>query len=702
MLVGNAATSGSLNLWKQDIAVTPNTDYVLSFYAVSLAGSTSSLLFGIYTGCYRSGADISVPFETTNCLWNRYSFQFNSGNNTVIPLAIRNISAAASGNDIAIDDIVVYACASVSNPPFIVANTPVWRGITNTWFNQDNWGSSCGVPSCALDVVIPQIPSNRFYPVIDNTGANARNVDIWSGARLTINSGFNLNVCGDLTATGTLTANGNSTITFTGSQNPASLTGTLTGSNKPVHLVVNKTNPTDTVKMTVPVELAGNLTITQGQFKTNAHSLKIAGNFSNSGTFHPSTGTVEFNGTGNQSISQTGTGSFYNLKNNNSSPTQTLTFNPAATIVSNQLDLTSGQAVTAGGNVISVTNSSSNSVINYGTNGYVRGNLRRSVSGTGSYDYPVGDATRYQLLNLGITSALTGTSSVTGSFSGSTPGGSSPTLTEAGKYYEYVCQNGYWTLTPDAQPSGGSFNLIINPVGFVCQGPYQTLAKRANSGAAWTFGGSTPVSFTQRNGFTSFSEIAQVDAEEPLPLDLVSFYGVWRNQRTELTWTTVNERDHDHIVLERSFDGANFTELARFAASAINGQTYQYSDREPGRVNYYRFKQVATNGSFAFSQVIRLSRNGETDALARLLPNPASKSGRLQLEFTSQGSEQVTLSITDLAGKKMLEQRVSAQAGHNMVDLGNALALPKGWYTLQLSGSGPQSADRHPLRFVLE
>lgn len=704
MLVGNAATSGTLNLWTQNIPVLPNRDYVLTFNAASLAGATSSLLFGIYTGCYRTGADISVPFETVNCVWNKYSFQFNSGNNTTIPLSIVNISAQASGNDIAIDDIVIYQCASVISPPFNVANAPVWRGISSDWFNIDNWGTTCSLPTCADDVYIPLMPSNRVYPAINAAEANAKSISILPGARLSVNSGGNLNVCGGFENLGTLTSNTNSSITFSGNSNPTEIKGAISGANKLGSIIINKTNITDTVKLAANAEITSNFTIIRGQFKAKGFSMKVGQDFSNAGTFIHGNNTVEFNGSSNGIVSRTGTGDFYNVLINKTSASNTVTFSPAVTTIQNQLNLTSGIAVTTETNEISVTNSATNSVLNHSANSYVNGRIRRAVSGAGSHDFPVGDATRYQLVNLNATSSLVGTSDILGFFTGTTPGGTLPNLLEDTRLYESVCENGFWTLTPNAQPSAGAYNLTINPVGFFCPGPYQTVGKRANSGAAWTFGGSTAVSATQRDGYTSFSEFAQLDAEEPLPITLVSFFGKWKNQNVELNWTTASEKDNDFFLVERSFDGSTFETIGRvnIKNAVSDANSYRFDDNTPGSgLNVYRLKQFDSDGKFSYSKNITLTRNGAAD-FVKLLPNPGTLDDAIRIQILACAGEEYKIQIVNMAGKTVNSKLINTQAGLNEVEILSKNQLSQGIYTVHFTGINENASDHLPIKLIIQ
>jgi hypothetical protein len=432
--------------------------------------------------------------------------------------------------------------------------------------------------------------------------------------------------------------------------------------------------------------------------------MKVGQDFSNASTFIHGNNTVEFNGSSNGIASRTGTGNFYNVLINKISASNTVTFNPALTTIQNQLNLTSGIAVTTGSNEISVTNSATNSVLNHSANSYVNGRIRRAVSGAASYDFPVGDATRYQLVNMNATSSLVGTSNILGFFTGTTPIGALPNLLENTRLYERVCDNGFWTLTPNAQPSAGAYNLTINPVGFTCPGPHQTIGKRANSGAAWTFGGSSDVSATQRNGYTSFSEFAQIDAEEPLPVTLVSFFGKWKSQNVELNWTTASEKDNDYFLVERSFDGSHFETIGRVNSknAESDANSYRFDDKNPGSgLNIYRLKQFDTDGKFTYSKNITLTRNGATD-FVKLLPNPGNFNEAVRIQILAAANEEYKIILVDMAGKTLVSKVVNTQAGLNELELSSKNELPQGMYTVHFMGINENASDHLPIKLIIQ
>jgi hypothetical protein len=150
-LVGNGATGGSINIWQQNIAVTPNRNYVLTFNAANL--NNSILAFATFFNCFQVGANVDNP-GVENCNWAKYSVQWNSGAYTTLNMAIRNVGLAAGGNDIVVDDISFYECIDPVLYPS--GDAFVWRGFTTDWFNGDNWGS-CTAPTCIDEMLRYQL-----------------------------------------------------------------------------------------------------------------------------------------------------------------------------------------------------------------------------------------------------------------------------------------------------------------------------------------------------------------------------------------------------------------------------------------------------------------------------------------------------------------------------------------------------------------
>jgi hypothetical protein len=146
-----------------------------------------------------------------------------------------------------------------------------WLGNhSGDWFDTRNW--TCpGIPIQTSNVVIPSGSPNM--PVINSIGAVCNSLTIGNGASLTINGNNTLNIYSNINNEGSLNISAGSTISFLGNTQIVS------------------TNPISIGN----IEIAGNLTGTSGE-------MNIAGNWSGNGTYAHNGGTVNFNGSGVQTI----------------------------------------------------------------------------------------------------------------------------------------------------------------------------------------------------------------------------------------------------------------------------------------------------------------------------------------------------------------------------------------------------------------
>jgi hypothetical protein len=165
-----------------------------------------------------------------------------------------------------------------------------WTGASDTrWNNPANWNTTV-------------VPGNADTVIIGKTGSNDLSLEVSpTCASFTVNSSNNvsfnsqvLTLTGNYTNNGTVNGNG-STIVFGG-------TTTTSGSG---------------------TNYWGNVTINASSTLTaaSASTFYVAGNWTDNGTFAPSTGTINFDGTAAQSITKSGGETFYNLSVNNTAAT---------------------------------------------------------------------------------------------------------------------------------------------------------------------------------------------------------------------------------------------------------------------------------------------------------------------------------------------------------------------------------------------
>lgn len=80
-----------------------------------------------------------------------------------------------------------------------------------------------------------------------------------------------------------------------------------------------------------------------------------------------------------------------------------------------------------------------------------------------------------------------------------------------------------------------------------------------------------------------------------------------QGQKIELKWTTSNESNMSHFIVERSTDGKNFTNAALVFAygNTAGASTYSFSDKVAESVTgavYYRFFSVDNKGKAQLSE----------------------------------------------------------------------------------------------------
>lgn len=138
-----------------------------------------------------------------------------------------------------------------------------------------------------------------------------------------------------------------------------------------------------------------------------------------------------------------------------------------------------------------------------------------------------------------------------------------------------------------------------------------------------------------------------------LPLDLLAFTVVKENGNTAgLNWTTTNEINSSHFVIERMVNGSGQWQAIGIVNTTGNGSSsvnnYYFKDAQPASgVNYYRLKQVDEDNKYKYSPV-RLVSFGGIVSLS-VYPNPADDYAIIQ----GQGLLPGNIHIYDALGQQV-------------------------------------------------
>ena len=166
----------------------------------------------------------------------------------------------------------------------------------------------------------------------------------------------------------------------------------------------------------------------------------------------------------------------------------------------------------------------------------------------------------------------------------------------------------------------------------------------------------------------SVNELALSDELKTLPL-------LWgpvqaRRQQTgvEVIWSTRQEQQVMHFVVERSTNNREWTEVSEAieARNQPDEQHYDFTDLSaPVGRTYYRIRQHDLTGTIYYSPVVSVS--GE-DVLLALYPNPATEGFRLLINNSMQI---VQVDLFDIRGARI-----------------KSWSKAESWYSLQSLAAG--------------
>ena len=186
-----------------------------------------------------------------------------------------------------------------------------------------------------------------------------------------------------------------------------------------------------------------------------------------------------------------------------------------------------------------------------------------------------------------------------------------------------------------------------------------------------------------------------------LPLHLVNFEAKKDGDRsTYLNWSTVNEINTSHFMVQRSTDKKAWETIGKVDAAGNSQlvENYDFMDHNvyngiDSRLSvYYRLQMVDLDGQQKNSPIenVIFGKEGSKSSQLSLLvyPNPATDG--VQVEWNGQNSVQPTLlELYDITGKLVLTQKVSDNANQEYIDFGPA-KISSGLYLLRImNGSEP-------------
>jgi hypothetical protein len=168
-------------------------------------------------------------------------------------------------------------------------------------------------------------------------------------------------------------------------------------------------------------------------------------------------------------------------------------------------------------------------------------------------------------------------------------------------------------------------------------------------------------------------DVPDVMSAFALPIEIVSFTGKEQENEYQLTLEIAKEWNVQQFELERSIDGKTYESIETLLP--VNSFIYNFIDRNPSQINFYRIKVVDIDEHIMYSKVLNYSKTN-IDRV-KLYPNPTTNI--LTIELPQRKTNQ-TIYIKNLFGQIVYKQEILDKQFETI----NTESLSKGNYILQV------------------
>lgn len=156
-------------------------------------------------------------------------------------------------------------------------------------------------------------------------------------------------------------------------------------------------------------------------------------------------------------------------------------------------------------------------------------------------------------------------------------------------------------------------------------------------------------------------------ANIPLAVMLNSFTGDAANNHNFIQWTSSNEINNSHYILQYSTDAINFSTIQTIPSKAIHGNSatqlnyeYTHQDIHEGH-NYYRLIQVDIDGKSTIAANIIDVLRGNVETQIDVFPNPVQTS--LSVRLNLREAQHLNIQLVDVKGQIIWEDLGKAEKG---------------------------------------
>lgn len=401
-------------------------------------------------------------------------------------------------------------------------------------------------------------------------------------------------------------------------------------------------------------------------------------NYNNAGDVHANSGSNTYI-IGSNDITLGGTSTF-NFSNVTLNTSGLVTLNTNAD-VTDQFSFSSGKISVNSSKYILFTSSSSHTGVS--SSSYISGIVKKT--GSTDFTFPVGNTSYYRPIGI---SSLSLSDTFTADYNQSDPD-ASYSRSSYGTNINHVGAAEFWNLSKTGS-ANGKVTLYWNSLTSGGVDNINDLLVLHWNGAQWDSVGNSNITgdvnagSVTSNTLSSFSPftLGSSSSDNPLPIELLSFFGFPEKQNVVLNWSTASEINNDYYTLERSNDGYSFSEIANINSKGNSNKlsTYSFKDKEPFEENYYRLKNNDIDGEYDYSPIIYIKCN------ACIIENSYSvyfSSGYLNVSFNTINENDFCVEVVNTNGVIIKKICDNLNKGENTLNV-SVEHLPKGVYVINL------------------
>jgi hypothetical protein len=176
----------------------------------------------------------------------------------------------------------------------------------------------------------------------------------------------------------------------------------------------------------------------------------------------------------------------------------------------------------------------------------------------------------------------------------------------------------------------------------------------------------------------------------PLPVELSLFTAALNKNEINLLWKTETEVDNYGFDVERRVDEKEWIKISFIQGhgNSNSPKEYSYNDKElfaGGSRFQYRLKQIDSDGSFEYSDVVEVEVVPDQYELSQNYPNPFNPTTTIQ--FSLPQAAQIKINLYNMLGEQVATiVEGMYESGYHKVTF-NASRLPSGSYVYRLESN---------------